>query len=88
MTKQLITREEFISIQKAQAGLAKLFVSASKKRVFFRVLSNNNSLGVLVPDNVWEALQEDIEALSSPSYLAMIEKARAEKNERETDHEQ
>ena len=79
MTKQLITNEEFTSIQEAQAGLSKLFKKASKKGSFYRVLKNNNSLGVLIPDNIWESLLEDLEALSSPSYLTMIEKSRASK---------
>lgn len=76
MTKQLITNEEFTSIQEAQAGLAKLFHKAAKKGGFYRVLRNNRSLGVLIPDPVWDSFLEDLEALSSPSYLKMIEKSR------------
>ncbi|MFQ5452441.1 MAG: hypothetical protein ACE5DQ_02655, partial [Candidatus Paceibacterota bacterium] len=79
MTKQLITNEEFTSIQEAQAGLSKLFARASKNGSFFRVLKNNNSLGVLIPDNMWESLLEDFEAMSSQSYIEMINKSRASK---------
>lgn len=76
MTKQLITSEKFTSIQEAQAGLAKLFNRAADEGGFYRVLRNNRSLGVLVPDRTWESLLEDLEALSSPSYLRMIEESR------------
>jgi len=80
MTKQLITSEEFTSIQEAQAGLARLFAKAATKRGFYRVLRNNRSLGVLIPNAVWDNLLEDLEALSSPTYLRHIEKARASQN--------
>jgi len=79
MTRQLISSEEFTSIQEAQAGLAKLFIQASKKGGFYRVLRNNRSLGVLMPDRVWNSLLEDLEALSSPEYLKRIKKARRTK---------
>lgn len=76
MTRQLITDEAFTSIQEAQAGLARLFEKAARRGGFYRVLRNNRSLGVLIPDRIWESLIEDFEALSSPGYLKTIEKAR------------
>ncbi|OGK21402.1 hypothetical protein A3C23_01275 [Candidatus Roizmanbacteria bacterium RIFCSPHIGHO2_02_FULL_37_13b] len=79
MIRQLITSEEFTSIQEAQAGLAKIFARAAERGSFYRVLRNNLSLGVLIPDNIWESLLEDLEALSSTSYLTMIEKSRQSK---------
>jgi len=79
MHKQLITDEEFTSIQEAQAGLSRLFDRASKKGNFYRVMRNNKSLGVLIPDNLWESFLEDLEALSSPAYLRSIEEARKSK---------
>ncbi|MFC1790503.1 type II toxin-antitoxin system prevent-host-death family antitoxin [Patescibacteria group bacterium] len=79
MYKQLIASEKFTSIQEAQAGLAKLLAKAAKKGDYYRVMKNNKPLGVLVPDNFWASLVEDLEALSSQSYLAEIKKARLAK---------
>ena len=79
MSRQLITDEKFVNIQKAQAGLTKLLLEAEKTDSFYRVLKNDQPLGVLIPERLWQSFTEDLEALSSPSYRARIEKARAEK---------
>jgi PHD/YefM family antitoxin component YafN of YafNO toxin-antitoxin module len=79
MTKQLITEEKFTSIQEAQAGLTRLFKLAARKGNFYRVMKNNRPLGVLIPDNVWESLLEDLEALSSKAFMESIKKARLSK---------
>ncbi len=81
MYKQLINNEDFTSIKEAQAGLTKLLEKAEKKGNFYRVLRNNEPIGVLVPSNVWSSLIEDLEALSSPSYIKSIAKARKEGKE-------
>ncbi|MFH0937074.1 MAG: hypothetical protein V1808_02180 [Candidatus Daviesbacteria bacterium] len=79
MMKQFIVDERFVNIQKAQSGLTKLFLEAQKDETFYRVLKNDQSLGVLIPENLWRSLTEDLEALSSPSYLHRVAKARMEK---------
>ena len=79
MNTQLIASEEFTNIQEAQAGLARLFEKANSKGNFYRVLKNNKPVGVLVPNKVWKSFLEDLQALSSPGYLKMIEKSRADK---------
>lgn len=79
MFKQLINDEKFTNVQKAQAGLTKLFKKASSSKSFYRVLRNDEPLGVLIPNDLWEDLIEDMEALSSPNYLKRIAKARKEK---------
>jgi len=79
MIQQLINNEQFTNIQKAQSGLTRLFEKAKKDGSFFRVMKNDTSLGVLLPDDMWRSLIEDIEALSSPSYKASIQEARAGK---------
>ncbi|MFC1727813.1 hypothetical protein ACFL0Y_04785 [Patescibacteria group bacterium] len=79
MNKQLITSEDFTSIQEAQAGLTRLFNLAKKKGKFYRVMKNNRPLGVLIPDRIWESFLEDLEALSSDAYLNDIKKARLTK---------
>jgi len=66
----MIADEKFTSIQEAQAGLAKLLASAEKTGDFYRVLKNNKPVGVLLPNKTWEALIEDLEALSSKRYLS------------------
>lgn len=77
--RQLIADEKFTNIQRAQAGLTRLFEEARKSMSFFRVMKNDKPLGVLVPNEMWEDFLEDIEALSSPQYLARIVNSRREK---------
>lgn len=79
MVKQLISDEKFTNVQRAQAGLTKLFRIANQTKSFYRVLKNDEPLGVLVPNAVWESLVEDLEALSSSTYLKRIANARKEK---------
>lgn len=76
---QLISNEDFTSIQKAQAGLTKVFKRAEKDGKFVRVMRNNEPMGVLVPNRLWESFLEDLEAFSSPSYLRRIARSRADK---------
>ncbi len=76
---QLISSEDFTSIQKAQAGLTKVFKKAEKDNKFVRVMRNNEPVGFLVPVNVWETLIEDLEAMSSENYLKRIAKSRADR---------
>lgn len=79
MIQQLINDEKFTNVQKAQAGLTKLFQKADKSGTFYRVLKNDVPLGVLIPNSTWESLTEDFEALSSPNYLRQIAAARKSK---------
>lgn len=79
MIQQLINDEKFTNIQRAQAGLTRLFAEAKKTMSFFRVMKNDQPLGVLIPNEMWESLTEDLEALSSPNYRARIAAARKEK---------
>jgi PHD/YefM family antitoxin component YafN of YafNO toxin-antitoxin module len=79
MIKQLINDEKFTNIQKAQAGLTRLFLEAEETGSFYRVLKNDQSLGVLLPDSLWQSLVEDLEVLSSPNFRQKIAKARKEK---------
>ena len=72
MVKQLIRDEKFTNIQKAQAGLTRLFRSAAKTGSFYRVLKNDEPLGVLIPNPLWEDLIEDLEAMSSPNFKAFV----------------
>lgn len=78
MIHQIINDEKFTNIQSAQAGLTKIFESAKRSSSFYRVLKNDQPLGVLVPNAMWQSLVEDLEALSSPSFKAKIERARSE----------
>lgn len=76
MPYQLISSEKFTNVQKVQAGLTKIFRDAEKSDSFYRVMRNDESLGVLVPNDVWQSFIEDFESLSSQSYLSKIYKAR------------
>jgi len=73
---QLVKTEKFTNIQNAQAGLTRLFQKAEETNSFYRVLKNDQSLGVLLPNKVWLSLLEDLEAMSSPDYRARITRAR------------
>jgi len=86
MNTQLIHDEKFTNIQKAQAGLTRLFRSAAKTGSFYRVLKNDKALGVLIPNKMWEDFVEDLEAISSPGYLARIAQARKEKGGKTLEH--
>lgn len=68
--------EEFASVQEAQAGITKLFIKAKNRGKFIRVMRNQDPLGVLLPNNLWDSLVEDLEALSSPNYVQSILEAR------------
>jgi PHD/YefM family antitoxin component YafN of YafNO toxin-antitoxin module len=79
MLQQILSDEKFTNIQRAQAGLTKLFEKAGQTLSFYRVMKNDEPVGVLVPTNVWDSIIEDIEALTSSAYRARIAKARGEK---------
>lgn len=79
MLRQLISSEDFTSVQKVQAGVTKILKKAEKNGKFVRILRNNEPVGVLVPNQIWESFLEDLEALSSENYLKRIAKSRAEK---------
>lgn len=79
MIQQLINDEKFTNIQRAQAGLTKLLRSAAKTGSFYRILKNDEPLGVLIPNPLWEDIIEDMEAMTSPNYKVKIAKARKEK---------
>lgn len=76
MVQQLINDEKFTNVQKAQAGITKLFAAAAKGRHFYRVMKNDTPLGVIIPNDLWEDMAEDLEALSSPTYLRSVQEAR------------
>lgn len=79
MIRQLITDEKFANIQKAQAGLTKLFTEAERDGNFYTVLRNDQPLGVLIPKGMWSSLVEDLEALSSTNFRKKIARARSSK---------
>ena len=56
-----------------------MFEKAKNNSAFYRVMRNNKPLGVIIPNNMWESITEDLEALSSPNYRARIAKARKDK---------
>ena len=70
---QLITYEDFTSVQELQAGATKLFLTAAKNNKFYRVMRNKSPLGVLIPNNLWLSLVKNLEEI--PTYT----KAKKEK---------
>lgn len=79
MTRQLVADEKFTNIQKAQAGLTRLFIEAERGGNFYTVLRNDEALGVLIPKEMWRSLIEDLEALSSSSFRKKIARSRSSK---------
>jgi hypothetical protein len=51
--RQLIADEIFVSIQELQAGFTKIAKDAEKRGKIVRVMRNNETLGVFVPDNIF-----------------------------------
>lgn len=79
MHQKLFQREEFASIQQIQAGTSKLLRGAQARGSFIRVLKSSKPIGVLMPNSTFDTLTEDLLALSSPSYVTNIKKARNER---------
>lgn len=79
MHQKLFQKEEFASIQQIQAGTSKLLRRAEARGSFIRVLKSSKPVGVLMPNTTFEFLVEDLLALSSPSYVTNIKKARNER---------
>ena len=77
--RQLIADERFTNIQRAQAGLTRLFEEARKSMSFFRVMKGDKPLGVLVPNEMWEDFVEDMEAMTSINFQRKIAAARRDK---------
>ena len=80
MNPQLITQEEFASVQEIQAGVTKLLKKAHQKGSFYRVMRNHKPLGYLFPNQVFEDLLEDLEAALSPKYQKRIAESRKSKD--------
>lgn len=79
MNNQLITQEDFASVQQVQAGITRIFKKAKDKKKFIRVMRNQEPLGVLIPNDMWMNLIEDFEALSNPNYVKEIKQSRKDK---------
>lgn len=76
MNKQLIADERFTNIQRAQAGLTKLFEEAEKSSVFYRVMKSDKPLGVLIPNALWEEWLEDQEIMLSDNLRDRVASSR------------
>lgn len=74
MPQQIITKEKIIS----PTNFIHNFDALTKADDFYRIVNKGRSLGVFLPEKTWEGLMEDLEALTSPGYLASIREARQE----------
>ena len=79
MSPQLITQEDFTSVQEAQAGITRLFKKAAQNGKFYRVMRNQTPLGVLIPNALWDSFLEDLEALYSTTLKQRIQTSRQNK---------
>ena len=59
--KQFILQEGFASVQEAHAGITRLFKKASKEKKFYRIMRNQEPLGVLVPNDMWIELVKQLD---------------------------
>ncbi|MBI2483931.1 type II toxin-antitoxin system Phd/YefM family antitoxin [Candidatus Uhrbacteria bacterium] len=79
MHHRFFQKEDFASIQEIQAGTSKILEKAERNESFIRVLKNSKPIGVLMSNEAFDNLIEDLCALSSPRYLARVAQARKEK---------
>ena len=79
MSPQLITQEDFTSVQEAQAGITRLFKKAAQNGKFYRVMRNQTPLGVLIPNALWDSFLEDLEAIYSTTLKQRIQTSRQNK---------
>lgn len=75
-TTKLLTAQKIISTKHFQSQFASVVKEAKKKGNYYNVVRNSESVGVFLPTEIWEALLEDIEAMSSKNYLANISESR------------
>lgn len=79
MSHAVQRKEKFTSVQKVQAGVTKLLLDADAHGAYYRVMRNNEPIGVLLSNDAWEEILEDIEALSSQSFHDSLEISRKSK---------
>lgn len=75
---RLLTSQKFVSTKDFQTKFAEIAKEAEEYKLYFRVMKHGHSVGVFLPNEFWEDLLEDLEALSSPSYLQAIKESREE----------
>ncbi len=61
---QLIADEIFVSIQELQAGFTKIARDAEKRGKILRIMRNNESLGVFMPNKIFLKFVKLLETLS------------------------
>ena len=76
MSLKLLTSQKIISTKQFQSQFAKMLKNAQEHEIYYNVVRQGESVGVFIPIHFWESLLEDMEALSSPRYLADIAEAR------------
>ena len=77
-TLQLLTNQKFVSTKDFQTKFAAIAKQAKEQMSYFRIMKHGNSVGVFLPNEVWDDLLEDLEALASPRYLKSIKESRQE----------
>ncbi|MBU0627407.1 hypothetical protein KKG31_07590 [Patescibacteria group bacterium] len=71
-TLQLTKNNSFVSIREVQT-------SPTRALNGFKILLNNGKMqGVYIPQEMLDNYMEDLEAMSSPSYIKLIKEARKE----------
>lgn len=77
-TLQLLTSQKFVSTKEFQTKFADIVKQAKKQMSYFQIMKHGNSVGVFLPNDVWDDILEDLEALDSPKYLNNIQTSRRE----------
>jgi len=78
---QLLTSQRIISTKQFQSKFAQAVRDAEKNGEYYNVVRNSKSVGIFMPQKLWDSLMEDLEALSSPKYLKKIAQSRKEAKE-------
>ncbi len=76
MSQKLLRSQKIISTRQFQSQFAKMVKNAEEQGIYYNVVRQGETVGVFLPTLFWESLLEDMEALSSPNYLASIAEAR------------
>jgi PHD/YefM family antitoxin component YafN of YafNO toxin-antitoxin module len=74
----LLNSQKIISTRNFQSQFARMLKNAEDQGIFYNIVRNGESVGVFVPIDFWENLLEDMEALTSPSYIKSIAESRAQ----------
>lgn len=73
---KLLTAQTIVSTKNFQSQFATMVKDAQEKQKYYSITRSGESVGVFLPQKLWEDLLEDLEALHSPHFSAKIKQSR------------